>query len=95
VDAETFVALLEPMIETLQTIHNPSKPLGTMIIAYAVQHIAKHSVEVGGQNRGPWLWLYVQGHEGTDWPWCAGFVTFLLRQACDTLGRAMPIEGSF
>lgn len=31
------------------------------------------------------------GNEGPEWPWCAGFATFALKQACDTVGCAMPI----
>ena len=95
VDARTFQALVQPMTDVLQPIANPPVGLGAAVMAYAERHLAQHPVEVGGQNCGPWVRLYMSGNEGKDWPWCAGFVTFLLRQACDTLGRGMPIKGSF
>ena len=38
--------------------------------------------------------LYTQGHEGAPWAWCAGFVSFLMRQAAETLGLDPPIRGS-
>jgi hypothetical protein len=37
----------------------------------------------------------MSGNEGPSWYWCAGFVSFLLRQACERLGIEMPIPGSF
>ena len=33
--------------------------------------------EVGGANAGPWVRLFMDGHEGPDWPWCAGFATWV------------------
>lgn len=37
----------------------------------------------------------MQGNEGVAFPWCAGFVTFVMEQASQTLGHTKPIEGSF
>ena len=37
----------------------------------------------------------MHGHEGTEWAWCAGFACFCLTQACERLGRSLPIEPSF
>jgi hypothetical protein len=37
----------------------------------------------------------MDGNEGTPWPWCAGFVTFILHQATESLNIEMPIPGSF
>lgn len=95
VDAATFEALIAPMIGVLQPLARPPRALGATVTAYAQRHLKQHPIEVGGANRGPWVRLYMNGNEGTNWPWCAGFVTFLLRQACDSLGRPMPIKGSF
>lgn len=36
----------------------------------------------------------MKGHDGAEFPWCAGFVTFILKQAAETLGMTMPIQGS-
>ena len=37
----------------------------------------------------------MRGREGADWAWCAGFVTFVMAQATESMNVAMPIEGSF
>jgi hypothetical protein len=52
-------------------------------------------LEIGGQNRGPWVRVYLDGHEGNEWPWATAFVTFILKQACLTLNCPIPIAGSF
>ena len=93
-DRVTFATLVQPMLKVLH-----QRPAGgdmaRAMTAYAQAHLAVHPREIGGQNRGPWVRLYMQGNEGIAFPWCAGFVTFLLEQASQTLGRPMPIGGSF
>ncbi|WLQ13318.1 peptidoglycan-binding protein [Hahella aquimaris] len=95
VDSDLFRILIEPMLSVLQPLPPINGSLGSMVVEYANNHLQRHPVEVGGQNRGPWVRLYMNGKEGYNWPWCAGFVTFILRQACDTLRISMPIKGSF
>jgi peptidoglycan hydrolase-like protein with peptidoglycan-binding domain len=90
VDEHTWRVLIRPMLMALAPIAG-NRPLGPLIVAYARQHLAQHPVEEGGQNAGPWVRLYTQGREGDPYPWCAGFATFCLSQACATLGVAMPI----
>lgn len=34
--------------------------------------------EVGGNNRGPWVRLFMRGHQGNNYPWCAGFVSTVM-----------------
>ena len=63
-----------------------------MTLKYAKQHLAIHPIETGPPNSGPWVRLYMNGNEGEDWLWCAGFVTTMLRSACAALGTAMPIK---
>lgn len=46
---------------------------------------------VGGQNRGPWVRLYMKGHEGPDLPWCAGFVSFVTSQAAQAFDTRLEI----
>jgi hypothetical protein len=86
---------LEPMTTSLQDILPGNKGLEQMIVAYAEKHLEQHPREVGGQNKGPWVRLYMLGNEGNDWPWCAGFVSFILKQACKTLSIPLPIQTSF
>lgn len=95
VDRATFEALVQPMSAALAPLPAGRHTLGSLAIAYAKQHLAQHPREAGGQNCGPWVRLYMDGNEGAEWPWCAGFACFVLKQACDTLGVAMPIRKSF
>ena len=34
--------------------------------------------EVGGNNRGPWVRLFMKGSQGKNYPWCAGFVSTVM-----------------
>ncbi len=90
VDDATYQELVQPMIVALSPIA-PDGPLGWLVVAYARQHLVQHPQEVGGENRGPWVRLYTQGREGEDAPWCAGFATFILEQACLAAGVPGPL----
>jgi lysozyme family protein/peptidoglycan hydrolase-like protein with peptidoglycan-binding domain len=91
VDAATWAALTAPMASALGALSRP-QALGPLVVAYARQHLRQHAREIGGPNCGPWVRLYTDGHEGANYPWCAGFATFCLQQACDTLGVPMPVS---
>lgn len=95
VDTPVFDRLVAPMKAALGPIPPQERSLGELVVAYAQQHLQQHPREIGGQNRGPWVRLYMDGHEGTPWAWCAGFVCFCLDQACQSLGRPLPLEPSF
>lgn len=96
VDRATFDALLAPMRAALAPIApKPGATLGQMVVAYARQHLAQRPREVGGQNMGPWVRLYMDGSQGPAWPWCAGFSTLVLRQAAHTLGVPMPVARTY
>ena len=93
--ANTFAELVAPMKAALTPVAPGGRSLGELVVAYAAQHLKQHPREIGGQNRGPWVRLYMRGNEGTEWAWCAGFVCFCLKQACDSLGQKMPLVASF
>ena len=95
VDSDTFTQLVAPMRAALAPIPRGSKTLGESVVAYAQQHLQQHPREIGGQNKGPWVRLYMDGNEGTEWAWCAGFACFLLKQASTSLETALPITPSF
>jgi hypothetical protein len=95
VEEKTFEKLVLPMTEALKEIPPDNKTLGQMVVAYAEKHLEHHPLEVGGQNKGPWVRLYMQGNEGRDWPWCAGFVSSILKQASKSLDISPPIQTSF
>lgn len=37
----------------------------------------------------------MKGNEGSAWPWCAGFVSYILKQTCQSLNIPLPIKTSF
>lgn len=94
-DQATFDALVEPMTEALQRPRRGRASLSAMIADFGKRHLKLRPIETGGQNRGPWVRLYMKGNDGVQWPWCAGFVTFLLEQARQRLRAPLPIAGSF
>jgi hypothetical protein len=93
-DETTFAALVEPMKSVLRQRLDSSTSVENAILEYARAHLSVSPREIGGQNRGPWVRLYMKGKDGKQYPWCAGFVTFLLRQACQSLDVDVPIKGS-
>jgi hypothetical protein len=93
-DDETLNRLVDPMRTALHPIPAGGATLGEMVAAYGKQHLSVQPREVGGQNMGPWVRLYMYGNEGKEWPWCAGFVSFLLRQACESLNVELPFMTS-
>jgi Putative peptidoglycan binding domain len=95
-DDETTAALEAPLQRVQACLPADNRmTLGELVVAYANQHLAEHPREIGGENCGPWVRLYMDGHEGPDWPWCAGFVSFILRQAATTLNIELPIQTTF
>jgi hypothetical protein len=94
VNAATWGALVAPMTAAIAELA-PASGLGQAVAACALQHLAQAPREVGGQNLGPWVRLYMKGNEGADWPWCAGFASFVLRQAARAAGAAAPLPYTF
>ena len=94
VGEKTFAKLILPMRNALKQISAGGKSLGELVVDYAEQHLKENPREMGGQNRGPWVRLYMKGKEGSEWAWCAGFVCFILRQACLSLKVSLPLRTS-
>lgn len=107
VDQTLMDALAQPLLAAISPVARTGN-LGATAIQVARRHIANRPREVGGQNSGPWVRLYMDGKQGTAWPWCAGFVTYVLRAAaaiegsqlwvprtfsCDTIGTAARAVG--
>ena len=95
VDKKTFQHMIMPMTNALEPLTGDGKPLGKMVVSYAQKHLKWHPREVGGQNKGPWVRLYMKGYEGPAWPWCAGFACFILGQACKCTNSTHPVKSSF
>jgi hypothetical protein len=95
VDEATWGLLVRPMTTALKAPSNVERmtPQAT-VLAVANQHVDQHPVEIGGDNRGPWVRLYCEGNDGRPWAWCAGFVTLIMQQAYFYRGERPPIKGS-
>lgn len=93
-NSATFKELISPSLHVLTPISLGNHTFPTMVSGYAKAHLAQHPLEVGGQNPRPWMRLYMKGHDGAEFPWCAGFVSFILKQAAEILGMTSPIQGS-
>ena len=94
VGKKTFERLILPMRNAIKRLPRAHQSLGRMVVACALQHYRQRPREVGGPNRGPWVRLYMDGREGPSQLWCAGFVSFILKQACQTLRVRVPIQAS-
>jgi hypothetical protein len=94
VGPRTFAALIRPMTNALKPIAPAGPSLGDLVCRHARRHFKSAPREIGGQNKGPWVRLYMDGRQGEDWPWCAGFACFILRQACETLEVEPPLTPS-
>lgn len=96
VDQDAWSLLTAPMTRAFSSpASGAGGTLSETVLAVANQHLREHPVELGGQNRGPWVRAYMNGNEGNAWPWCAGFVTFVMKQAAQIFGKKTPISGSF
>lgn len=95
VTPQLFDRLVAPMKAALAAIAPAGRSLGALTLAYAQQQLAQRAREVGGNNMGPWVRLYMGGHEGQGWPWCAGFACFCLGQAAQSLSVALPIAPTY
>jgi hypothetical protein len=90
----TFGKLTEPLSNAMKPVQANGRQLKEMVTLFAQQHLREHPRETGGQNMGPWVRYYMRGNQGTEWPWCAGFVSTVLKQACKSLRSALPYTTS-
>ena len=95
-NAATFASLSKPMADATAPIDLPlGSTLGSACVAYARKHLAAGAQELAESNLGPWVRLYMDGRDGREWPWCAGFVSFVIRQAAATTALPVPFRLSF
>lgn len=95
VDAVTHDLMIQPLVRALLPIAGEGLALSELVVRYAWQHLAEAPREVGGENSGPWVRLYMRGGDGPVRPWCAGFLCYLLAQAADSLRMPVPLERTF
>ena len=90
-----FARMVAPMHAALRPLAPRGRSFGALVVAYARQHLRQAPREVEGDNRGPWVRLYMRGNEGAEWPWCAGFVSYCVQQAARALGGKAPLPYTF
>ena len=95
VDDMTWNALITPYTGAIAPVQSQSGLLSDAVLACAERHLAANAREVGGQNRGPWVRLYMNGLDGRPFAWCAGFATYCVHQAAASIGVAPPLPRVF
>lgn len=87
-------SLISPMTSAMSQKSDLSgQPFGDAVYLTALQYLEAR--ELGGNNKGPWVRLFMKGLEGSQWPWCAGFVSHLIAQASYYTGIPKPIKYTF
>ncbi|MBF0136980.1 MAG: peptidoglycan-binding protein [Magnetococcales bacterium] len=94
-DQTTWSLLVKPMVDAMAIPASTGKSYGDVVQMIAKQHLTVRPVEIGGQNCGPWVRAYMKGHDGNNYPWCAGFVSFVLAQSAQCLGTNAPLSYTF
>lgn len=94
VNRATWDALVAPLLSALSASVPAGVSFDDAVLRVAKAHLREHPIELGGDNRGPWVRTYCSGSDGSDYLWCAGFVTFVLKQASNATGSPNPIAGS-
>ncbi len=85
--------LTTPMRSALSA--QPQAPdFAAACIEVAREHLNARAIEIGGDNRGPWVRLYTGGYDGSEWRWCAAFVSFVMAQTASAIGVSKPLRGS-
>ena len=90
VEERTMRELRMPMTRARKTV-SPEPSYGATVVKVALQHFQEHPQETPPfHNTGPWVRLYMGGNDGAPWLWCAGFVSYILRQAASAHGTKPP-----
>jgi peptidoglycan hydrolase-like protein with peptidoglycan-binding domain len=89
VDNDLFQLMCKPLNDAFNA-QPGNGDLRTRIVEVAKAHLAAHPYELiinKNSNSGPWVRSYMDGHEGTDWLWCMGFVQTIVDQAASSQGK--------
>lgn len=93
VDPPLFLRLINPMLLALAPVP-AGQGVSDTLVAVAERQLSQSPREVGGTSCGPWFRLYMKGKEGAAQAWAAGFVSFCLERACDSVGAGLPFATS-
>lgn len=95
VDDATWEALIAPQRSATAAVSASANRFSALVVACAERHLAANAREVGGQNRGPWVRLYMNGEDGKPFAWCAGFATYCVHQAAASIGVRPPLPRAY
>lgn len=100
VDQSLFDKLVSPLKKAFES-PIAGNNLRELIINTAQNHLKSLPFELvinNQSNTGPWVRSYMDGHEGTEWFWCMGFVQAIIDQAASVQGKSfkslMPLTYS-
>lgn len=83
----------EQMVAPMRAAFAPVMAGGNLrdqLLAVAKRHLVQRASELqtgAGQNLGPWVRAYCDGHEGMPFLWCMGFVQTILDQVASANNR--------
>jgi hypothetical protein len=95
IDKITFDEMIAPMRRALSDISENNLDFNQLVVKYAEQHCNENPREIGNPNCGPWVRLYMNGNEGEQWFWCAGFAMFIIKQSAEILNLSIPFNPTF
>ena len=90
VSPHVYSALIEPLVRAIAPV-KPGADFASTVLSIAERQLSLNPLEVGGQNRGPWVRLYLEGTDGEATRWGAGFVTWCMKMAALARGEALPL----
>ncbi|WP_299551359.1 peptidoglycan-binding domain-containing protein [Seonamhaeicola sp.] len=100
VDHGLFSLLSGNMLDAFETPLQETT-LRDLVIEAAENHLKNFAFELqinGASNSGPWVRAYMDGHDGSPWYWCMGFVQTIIDQAASSVGKSfkklMPLTYS-
>lgn len=94
VDQSLMDRMAQPLLRAAKPVA-PAASLGATVVSCALQQLAEHPIEIGGANAGPWVRFYMDGNEGKDWLWCAGFATRIVLSCAKLLGQSTAIKRTY
>ena len=89
VDQAVFDVLVSPLKKAFAS-PVAGNNLRELILNTAQNHVKNHPFELvinSQSNTGPWVRSYMDGHEGSDWFGCMGFVQAIIDQAASVQGK--------
>ncbi|WP_433763605.1 peptidoglycan-binding protein [Flavobacterium ginsenosidimutans] len=89
VDQNLFDKLASPLKKAFESPISGNN-LRELILNTAKNHLKNQPLELvinNQSNTGPWVRSYMDGHEGTEWFWCMGFVQSIIDQAASVQGK--------